>query len=111
MHEYISEQRVGGDRQSSDIRFLDAIIYSNISNELREEEIDKPIRSWFNGHLKELESSILSGQVVGNDRIYSCTFQILNFYFSIVKPLLETTHTALILGADEIGLGPKIKKK
>lgn len=72
MHEYISEQRVGGDRQSSDIRFLDAIIYSNISNELREEEIDKPIRSWLNGHLKELESSILSGQVVGNDRIYSC---------------------------------------
>ena len=117
LHEYISEQSSGGDplgptylisqalsirreRQSSAIRFLDAINCSNISDELREEEIDEPVRSWLNGHLKELESSILSGKVVDNDRYYSCTPQILNSYFNIAKPLLETTHPALIFGAD-----------
>ena len=39
------------------------------------------------------------------------TPQILNSYFNIAKPLLETTHPALIFGADENGLDPKIKKK
>lgn len=128
LKDYISEQCNGGDpidtndlisqalfirreRQKAAINFLDSINCNNIADELRDEEIDEPVRSWLNGHLQELESSIKSGEVVDNDRYYSCTPQVLNAYFDISKQLLENTHPALIFGADETGLDPKVKKK
>ena len=73
-----------------------------ISSELEEEELDERVRSWINAHLEELDSSIKASRLVDNDRFFSCTPQLLNPYFNLVKPLLENTHPHL---------DPKLKKK
>ena len=99
------------ERQKQAVSFLNEINCTNIANDLEDDDINEPVRSWINGHLQELQASIKSAQIVDNDRYFACTPQILNSYFDVAKPLLQTTPPALIFGADEIGLEPKIKKK
>ena len=128
LRDYISEQCNGFDpidandllaqallirreRQKKAIDFLTQINCTNIADELQEEDIDEPVRSWINIHLNELEASVKSGQIVDYERYFSCTPQKVTPYLNTVKPLLENTHPALIFGADETGLEAKLKKK
>ena len=82
----------------------------NIADEIEQSEINEPVRSWINKHLEDLDSKIKSARIVDNDRYYACTPDILNSYFSVIGPILTRAHPALIFGADETHLDPKIKK-
>ena len=99
------------ERQKQAIQFLKEIKCDLIADDLEQEELEEPVRSWINSHLNELESSIKAARIVDNDRYYSCSPEILNSYFNIARPLLTKTHPALIFGGDETHLDPKIKKK
>ncbi|KAK8889283.1 hypothetical protein M9Y10_034029 [Tritrichomonas musculus] len=99
------------DRNKRAVNFLKAIKCDNIADEIEQSEINEPVRSWINKHLEDLDSKIKSARIVDNDRYYACTPDILNSYLSVIGPILTRAHPALIFGADETHLDPKIKKK
>ena len=98
-------------RQLNAIQFLNEINCKIIAEELMEEDLESPARTWINSNLLELCSKIRQARIVDYDRFFSCTTEIIQSFFELSSPHLEDKSPALIFGADELGLDPSLKKK
>ena len=83
---------------------------SDIAEELENNDIESPVRSWINCNLDELCCKIRSAQVVDYDRYFACSTSIITSFFLISCECLSNAPPSLIFGADELGLDPTIKK-
>lgn len=99
------------ERQINASYFLRAIKCKVIAEEIENEDINAPVRTWINSHLEELCCKIRSSRIVDYDRFFACTTQILKAFYQISSNCLDGISPALIFGADELGLDPTLKKK
>ena len=83
---------------------------NNILEVIENETIEDPVRSWINKNLNELEAKIKSARVVDYEWYFVCTPGIIIAFFKITCEVLDGVESALIFGADELGLDPSIKK-
>lgn len=97
-------------RQIKAINFLRKIDCDNIADELENDEIDQPVRSWINANLTDLDSKIRAARIVDNDRYFSCCPEIIEPFFKLLESCLDGVQPPLVFGADELGLDPTIKK-
>lgn len=98
-------------RQIKAIKFLNEIKCKQIAEELENEDIDTPARTWINYNLEDLCSKIRQARIVDYDRFFACTTDIVKSFFELSGPHIEDKNPALIFGADELGLDPSFKKK
>lgn len=104
---YISRKKV----HIAAIYFLNAIICYQIAEEMMNEDIETPVRSWINCNLEDICSKIRPARVVDYDRFFSCTTENVKAFFDTLRPCIVDKSPALIFGADELGLDPTLKKK
>lgn len=98
-------------RQSNAISFLRAIKCEKIAEELENNDIESPVRSWINCNLEELCFKIRSAKVVDYDRYFACVTSVITSFYKVSSECLSDVAPALIFGADELDLDPTIKKK
>lgn len=98
-------------RQFKAVNFLRKIDCQNIADELENDELDQPVRSWINANLSELDAKIRASRIVDGDRYFSCCPEIIEPFFNLLEKCLDGVQPPLIFGADELGLDPTIKKK
>ena len=98
-------------RQIKAINFLRKIDCCNIADELENNEIDQPVRSWINANLSDLDSKIRAARIVDDDRYFSCSPEIIELFFNLLERCLDGVQPPLVFGADELRLDPTIKKK
>ena len=98
-------------RQIKAIQFLRSIDCPYLADELEDEDISQPVRSWINANLSEHDAKIRSARIVENDRYFSCCPYLINPFFDLLERCIDGVVPPLIFGADELCLDATIRKK
>lgn len=99
------------ERQVKAIQFLNEIKCKILADELEDDDLEEPVRSWLNEHLEDFDAKIRAARAVDFDRFISCSKDVLIPYLELLYSILSDSHPTLIFGGDESSLELKLKKK
>ena len=104
-------QKIKFNRIQNAIEFLRCINCMRLSYDFEEAWIQPPTRQWINGVLDELDAHIINRRLIDPKRLDSCSFTVVENFFSQFSAFIASFHPALIFGVDETMIEPLPRKK